>query len=164
MNTAPVRITHAFLILLFLPALAASETITGRVVRVVDGDTAYVLDAARTQHKVRLQGIDAPERGQPFGKRSKEHLSDLIAGQDVVVDWDKRDRYGRIVGKILDEERDVNLAMVRAGYAWWYRKYADEQSAADRVLYEDAEESAKAEGVGLWRDPAPIPPWEWRRR
>jgi endonuclease YncB( thermonuclease family) len=123
-----------------------------------------VLDAARTQHKVRLQGIDAPERGQPFGKRSKEHLSDLIAGQDVVVDWDKRDRYGRIVGKILDEERDVNLAMVRAGYAWWYRKYADEQSAADRILYEDAEESAKAEGVGLWRDPAPIPPWEWRRR
>jgi micrococcal nuclease len=155
--------TSALLLLLFaLPALA--DTLQGRVVRVIDGDTVVVLDAEKTQHRIRLAGIDAPERKQPFGQRSKQYLASQIAGQDVIVDWDKHDRYHRIVGKIIYDGQDVDLAMVRAGLAWWYRHYAHEQSAADRVLYEDAEDKAKAERKGLWVDPNPMPPWEWRHR
>jgi endonuclease YncB( thermonuclease family) len=134
------------------------------VVRVVDGDTVYVLDAAQERHKIRLAGIDTPERKQPFGKKAKNYLSELVAGKDVEVDWNKRDRYGRIVGKVIFEGQDMDLAMVQAGYAWWYRKYAREQNAGDRVLSEEAEDQAKAEHLGLWADPHPVPPWDWRKK
>ena len=79
------------------------------------------------------------------------------------MEWAKLDRYGRTVGKVLDAQQDVNIALVRDGMCWWYRKYASEQSAVDRHLYEAAEAKAKTERVGLWSDPAPVPPWEWRR-
>lgn len=125
---------------------------------------AYVLDAAKTQHKNRLAGIDAPERVQPFGRKSKEHLAELVAGRPKAVDWNKRDRLGRVVGKIILNDTDVNLSMVRAGYVWWYRKYADEQSPADQNPYDEAEDKARAGRLGLWRDPNPVPPWDWRRR
>lgn len=95
-----------------MPLLAQAETLVGRVVKITDGDTVTVLDARQTQHKVRLAGIDAPE-----SKQSKEHLSSLLAGQQVEVDWHKHDRYGRIVGRIITNGRDVNLAQVRAGLA-----------------------------------------------
>jgi micrococcal nuclease len=155
--------TSALLLFFFaFPVLA--DTLEGRVVRVIDGDTVVVLDANRTQYRIRLAGIDAPERKQPFGQRSKQYLASQIAGQDVAINWDKYDRYHRIVGKIIYDGQHVDLAMVRAGLAWWYRHYAHEQSAADRVLYEDAETKAKAERKGLWIDPDPLPPWEWRHR
>lgn len=153
----------AVLVALILPLVATAAEISGRVVKVV-GDTVYVLDASREQHKIRLSGIDTPEKKQPFGRKAKEHLSGLVAGQGVVVEWKKRDRYGRVVGKIIHDDRDVNLAMVRAGLAWWYWKYAGEQSPVDRQLYEAAEERARSEKRGLWVDPEPMPPWEWRRR
>ncbi len=150
--------------LALLPHLAAADTITGRVVKVTDGDTVHVLDASQTRHKIRLQGIDAPERKQAFGKRSKQYLTDMVAGQTVEVDWNKRDRYKRIVGKIVHQGQDINLAMVRAGLAWRYRKYAREQNAGDRVLYEAAEKDARDNRRGLWVDPQPVAPWDWRRQ
>ncbi len=104
------------------------------MVKVVDGDTVYILDASKARHKIRLAGIDAPERRQAFGTKSKESLRDLVAGEVIDVEWHKRDRYKRIVGKIIHAGSDVNLAMVNAGYAWFYRKYAREQSPADQVL------------------------------
>jgi len=79
------------------------------------------------------------------------------------VEWSKLDRYGRTVGKVLDGEKDVNLALVRDGICWWYRKYASEQSAVDRTIYVAAEAKAKTERAGLWSDPDPVRPWEWRR-
>jgi endonuclease YncB( thermonuclease family) len=175
MNTAPVRITHALLILLFLPALAASETLSGRVVRVVDGDTVYVLDAAKTQHKVRLGGIDAPERGQPFGKRSKERMAELVVGKEVEVVWYKEDRWGRLIGTVwvaspdcrrdpCPKTLDAGLALITSGLAWHFKRYADEQPEEERERYAFAEEEARARKAGLWRDPNPVPPWEWRRR
>jgi len=134
-------------------------------VRVVDGGRHRLfLDACQERYKIHLAGIDAPERKQPFGKKSKDYLSALVASKDVEVDWSKRDRYGRIVGKVIFEGQDVDLAMVRAGYAWWYRKYAGEQNAGDRVLYEEAEDQAKTDRRGLWANPHPVPPWEWRRK
>ena len=119
---------------------------------------------SNTQYKIRLSGIDCPERKQAWSTKAKQALSDYVFDREVTVDWDKRDRYKRIVGKVLDGQRDVNLVLVRDGLCWWYRKYAGEQSAVDRVLYEDAEDGARKERRGLWSDPEPVPPWEWRRR
>jgi micrococcal nuclease len=142
---------------------AAADTMSGRVVRVVDGDTLVLLVAGHEQERIRLAGIDCPERKQAFGTKAKEALARLAAGEQVTVEWEKRDRYGRIVGKIVYGGHDVDLALVREGMCWWYRKYAREQTRADRVLYEDAEAKARKKRLGLWRDPEPVPPWEWRK-
>ncbi|MDD3381836.1 MAG: thermonuclease family protein [Rugosibacter sp.] len=139
-----------------------AETITGQVVGVADGDTITVLDADKVQHKIRLAGIDAPEKKQAFGNRSKESLSDLVFDKTVNVETDKRDRYRREIGKVLVNGRDVNLVQVERGMAWFYRQYQREQSPNDRKLYEAAEDAAKAGRRGLWRDIDPVPPWEFR--
>ena len=140
-----------------------ADTLTGRVVRVTDGDTIVVLDAGNAQHKIRLTGIDAPERGQAYGTKSKEHLSDSVAGKFVVVEYEKRDRYEQILGKVLLSGDDVNLEQVRAGLAWHYKKYQGEQTVADRVRYSDAEMDARRHERGLWGDPSPVPPWDYRK-
>lgn len=127
-----------------------------------DGDTVTVLDGQKVQHKIRLAGIDAPEKAQPFGNRSKETLSDLAFDKSVTVEKDKRDRYRREVGKILVNGRDVNLVQVERGMAWHYKAYEREQSLDDRKLYDAAEISARSAKRGLWRDSEPTPPWEYR--
>ena len=152
-----------FPVLLALAIGANAETITGRVVGVADGDTVTVLDRDKVQHKVRLAGIDAPERSQAFGNRSKESLSDLAFEKTVAVETSKRDRYGREVGKILVNGRDVNLIQVERGMAWHYKAYQREQSLDDRSLYDAAEMGARAAKNGLWRDAEPTPPWDYRR-
>ena len=149
--------------LLTLACTANAETITGRVVGVADGDTITVLDADKVQHKIRLSGIDAPEKKQAFGNRSKESLSELAVDKTVNVETSKRDRYGRQIGKVLVNGRDVNLVQVERGMAWFYRQYQRDQSPNDRRLYEAAEDAAKADKRGLWRDAEPVPPWEFRR-
>ena len=149
------------LALLFTFAVNA-ETITGQVVGVTDGDTITVLDADKIQHKIRLAGIDAPEKKQAFGNRSKESLSDMVFDKTVNVETEKRDRYGRQIGKVLVNGQDVNLVQVERGMAWFYRQYQREQSPNDRKLYEAAEDAAKAGKRGLWRDAEPVPPWDFR--
>lgn len=141
---------------------ARAEAYGGRVVGVSDGDTITVLDSTNTQHKVRLSGIDAPEKSQPFGQRSKQSLSDLVFGRAVTVETTKRDRYGREVGKVLAGGLDVNLEQVRRGLAWHYKAYEREQPAEDRTTYSAAEQEAKAARIGLWTDPMPLAPWEFR--
>ena len=152
-----------FLFLLLTFPFLHAETLTGRVVRVTDGDTIVVLDTDKVQHKIRLQGIDAPERRQAFGTKSKEHLSDLVAGKTVEVDYSKYDRYGRVLGIVMVNGEDANLEQIEAGMAWHYKKYQREQSPSDRVKYSDAELEARRHKVGLWRDPNAIPPWDYRR-
>jgi endonuclease YncB( thermonuclease family) len=141
-----------------------AETLTGKVVRVADGDTLTVLDANQRQYKVRLTGIDAPEKGQPFGHRSRQALADLVFRQHVSVEWHKKDRYQRLVGLVRVEGLDVGLQQLRAGLAWHYIAYAKEQSAAERQQYSQAEAEAKSSKRGLWSDGAPQPPWEYRAR
>jgi len=148
---------------LLVGAGTRADNFTGQVVAVLDGDTVEVLDAAQTRHRVRLAGIDAPEMEQPFGDRAKAYLLALAGGKRVEVLALERDAYGRDVGKLLADRREINLAMVREGHAWWYRTYAAEQSQVDRVLYEAAEAKARAGRIGLWQDPDPIAPWDWRR-
>ena len=167
------RLASVALLLFMALGAAHADTLTGRVVGVTDGDTITVLDADRQQHKIRLGGIDAPEKAQPFGQRSKESLSRLLFNKEVQVDWTKRDRYQRIVGKVWVQpsdcptcpmKLDAGHSQITVGLAWWYRNYANEQPSQDRGQYEFSEQEAKAKRVGLWSEPDPVPPWEWRRR
>ena len=121
-----------------------------------------MLDALHAQHRIRLAGIDAPEKAQPYGDASKRHLAEMVFGASVTVDYEKRDRYGRIVGKIRNGGRDASLEQLRAGFAWHYKQYEREQSRADRTAYAEVETAAQLARAGLWRDPAPVPPWSWR--
>jgi endonuclease YncB( thermonuclease family) len=115
-----------------------------------------------------------PERNQAFGTRSRQSLAGMVHGQTVLIEWNKRDRYGRTVGKVFmvalclqapcPLARNANLAQIQAGLAWWYRQYAREQTPDDRRFYERAENEARAAKRGLWADAAPVPPWEWRHR
>lgn len=148
--------------MLLLALATHAETITGRVVAIADGDTITVLDAAKTQHKIRLAGIDAPEKAQAFGQRSKESLSDLVFDQAVTVETTKRDRYGRSVGTVLVDGLDANLEQIKRGMAWHYKAYEREQSPQERQDYAKAEEVARGARVGLWKDAQPVPPWDFR--
>jgi endonuclease YncB( thermonuclease family) len=150
-------------ILLCLPIAAQQpQTITGQVVGISDGDTLTVLDESTRQRKIRFNGIDAPESGQAFGSRSKQSLSDLVLNQVVTVTGSKTDRYGRLVGKVTLHGRDIGLLQIDRGMVWFFRRYAHELSRDDARAYERAEINARAERRGLWIDPAPMPPWEWR--
>ena len=153
---------------------ASAETLSGKVVGVSDGDTITVLDVNREQYKIRVSGIDAPEKAQPFGQRSKASLSSLVFGKEVDVVWTKRDRYQRIVGKVMvadpschtnrcPKTLDAGYTQVTLGMAWWYKKYAKVQSRDDAQRYEVAEQKAHARRIGLWSDGQPTPPWDWRK-
>ena len=142
---------------LFLPVLVVASNIhEGKVVKVVDGDTLTIL-VDKQQLKIRLSDIDTPERKQPFGTKAKQALSDLAFGKQARVIEVTTDRYGRIVGRVYVEGIDVNRELVAQGYAWVYRKYSDD---AELLRLES---EAKQKGLGLWAEPNPIPPWEWRR-
>jgi len=161
-----IRLLAIFSILtaLVLGNLAAANVIQGRVVGVSDGDSVTVLDAQKTQYKIRLAGIDAPERAQAYGQKAKESLSDLVFGKSVEVAWSKQDRYGRIVGVITLAGVDINLAQVKRGMAWHYKQYQNEQSPEDREAYAQSESQARDKRMGLWRDPAPMEPSVFRRK
>jgi len=140
----------------------AERTVTGKVVGVHDGDTATVLDKDKRQYKFRFNGIDAPELKMDFGQKSKQNLSDLIFGKEVTVKYSKEDKYKRFVGNIYIDGKDVNLEQIKAGLAWHYKKYADEQTEKDRIAYSEAEIKAKEAKLGFWSMPNHIPPWDYR--
>lgn len=141
---------------------ASAETLYGRVVGVADGDTLTLLDRDNRQRKIRVAGIDAPEKGQPFGEVSRQNLARLVFDRNVRAECYKEDRYRRQVCRLFDGSRDVALAQLDAGLAWWFRRYAAEQPPQERAEYASAEDRARADAVGLWRDRDPVPPWEWR--
>ena len=143
--------------------IVQADTLTGSVVRITDGDMLVVLDSNKIQHKIRLAGIDAPEEKQAYGKKSKDNLSTLVAGRYVVVEYEERDRYKRILGKIMLSGKDMNLEQVASGMAWHYKEYQGDQSRADQLMYSEAEVDARNAKRGLWYDPDPIPPWEYRK-
>jgi endonuclease YncB( thermonuclease family) len=143
-------------ILLFSLQAAWAETFEGRVVSVHDGDTVTLLVAGNRQVKVRLAQIDAPESAQAFGQKSKQSLSDLVFNKTITVEKETVDRYKRTVGTLFVDGLDVNKEQVRKGMAWAYKQYLHDQS-----LLKD-EESARQSKIGLWLDPNPVPPWEFR--
>lgn len=141
------------------PALLYAETISGLVVRVIDGDTLVVLCEAKRQEKVRLAEIDCPEKKQAFGQKAKAFTADLVAGNMVSVEIKTIDRYGRIVGEVFltSSGASLNRELVANGYAWWYRRYSKDSSLGQ------IESTARRARLGLWHDNNPTPPWEWRR-
>ena len=153
----------ATLLILFSCCLQAA-TLQGKVVGVADGDTIKVLDATNTQHKIRLQGIDAPEKAQPFGQKSKQSLSQLVYNKQVTVEYQKKDKYGRTLGKVLHNGTDVCLEQIKLGMAWHYKQYESEQTKEDRETYAQAELATRAQALGLWKDKNATPPWEYRRQ
>jgi len=143
-------------IFLLLPTAAAAAELYGKVIAVADGDTLTVLDDTHRQHRIRISGIDAPERRH---------------GKSVLVVWHKRDRYERIVGVVLAPRcvqsrcrhtLDIGLEQIKAGYAWHYTRYAREQAPSERMAYAALEREARAQRSGLWQERGPVPPWDYR--
>jgi len=145
-------IVRLLLILTPLISLTAEQS---KVIKISDGDTITVLNS-KEQTKVRLYGIDAPEKKQDYGQRSKQFLASLIAGQMVEVEPKGKDRYKRTLGIILYKGQDINAQMVLNGYAWAYVKYSK--------IYVDQEKMAREKKLGLWQSNDPTPPWQWRKR
>jgi endonuclease YncB( thermonuclease family) len=143
---------------LLVSITASADTLTGRVIGISDGDTLTVLDSSNHQHKIRLAAIDAPEKSQAFGNKSKQALSDLCFNKQASIKVVDTDRYGRTVGEVTCAGTNANDAMVRSGMAWVYRKYAKGYAGLYKL-----EDEAKAAKRGLWAEANPVPPWEWRK-
>lgn len=120
--------------------------------------------AHHRQHKIRIDGIDAPESGQPFGRASKHHLAELVANRQAVAECSKIDQYRREVCQVRVGGADAGLEQIRAGTAWYFRRYANELPPDRRQQYADMEAQARAAQLGLWADAEPVPPWDWRAR
>jgi endonuclease YncB( thermonuclease family) len=158
-NLATIR--AALTVALLLPLACAAVEFTGKVVAIADGDTLTLL-VDKTQHRIRIDGIDAPERTQPYSQKAGRALAVLAAGKQATATCSKTDRYGRQVCRVIVEGKDVALEQLHAGLAWFFRRYADELPPVRRAQYEAAEAEAKAAVRGLWRDPNPQPPWDFR--
>ena len=150
-------------ILIYLGAANADE-IDALVIKISDGDTITVLDGQKKTHKVRLQGIDAPEKNQTYGEKSKQNLAFLIYNRTIQVEYSKYDKYGRIIGKVSLKGKDICLEQLSKGMAWHYKKYQNEQSIIDRELYSSTESKARDSKIGLWNDAQPTTPWDFRKK
>ena len=162
--------TNAFVIIFILSIFSVRADFTAKVLRVVDGDTVHVEDEAGKKFKVRLTGIDAPEKNQSYGLASTYHLRELLLNKIVFLKSKPRkgmpysvDRYNRVLAKIILDGRDVNLSQVLSGYAWHFKRYQKQQTPKDRELYSQAEIDAKKNELGLWGEKNPIAPWKWRK-
>lgn len=140
------------------------KILRGRIIGITDGDTVELLDNQEQSYKIRLKGIDAPEKRQPFGDVSRKHLAGMLAGKDVTVEWQKHDRYGRIVGRVVLDGIDVCLEQIKSGMAWHYKYFENEQTDIERVTYAGAELDARSKKLGLWQDLSPVPPWAFKSR
>ena len=176
-----LRVTALFIFILVLFAITSisfAKTLQGKVTKVADGDTVTIVDDKDFKYRIRLAGIDAPEKDQPYGNESTKSLKWLVYGRRITVEYSKFDRYGRIVGKVLIGSQgdifcllvdctrriDVGLEQINSGMAWHYKRYQNEQSNVDRRLYSSAERGARIKKIGLWNDKKPTSPWERRRK
>ena len=162
--------TYAVVITFTLNINFVRADFTAKVQRVVDGDTVHVEDETGKKFKVRLTGIDAPEKNQSYGLASTYHLRELLLNKVVFLKSKPRkgmpysvDRYKRVLAKIILDGRDINLSQVISGYAWHFKRYQKQQSSTDRGLYSQAELHAKKNNLGLWGEKKPIAPWKWRK-
>ncbi len=142
---------------------ALSETLSGTVERVKDGDTVRMrlLDGGKAD--LRLAGIDAPEKTQPFGRAAGRRLAALCLGKPAEAGWRDTDRFERPVGRLFCDGRDVGRVLIAEGLAWHFKRYARTQPIDERVGDSTAEAEARTAMAGLWAEPDPVPPWEWRK-
>lgn len=151
------RLLVGFAVLTLAASVSAGETVTGRVVAVLDGDTIIILTPSKQEVRIRLAEIDAPEKNQPFGQVSKRSMSDLAYGREARAECPQTDRYRRSICKVFVDGVYVNQEQITRGLAWVYRQYV---SARSPLL--GFEQRAKEARIGLWQDSNPTPPWEWR--
>ena len=155
-----------FMVLLTAHKLSAAHEAThelrGRIIRVFDGDTVTLQENGGFQTSIRLAGIDAPENKMAYGVEAQAYLARLVINKEVVAIARKQDRYGRTVATVFLETDDVNLSMLKAGMAWHYKKYENEQSVIEAHSYARMEFNARNKRIGLWQYDSPMPPWEWR--
>lgn len=143
-------------ILLVVPVFAGE--FVGQVVGVIDGDTVNVLHNGKAE-RIRLNGIDCPEKSQAYGQKAKHATSDLAFGKEVTIQTHGNDKYGRTIADVfLSDGKNVNHELVKEGWCWWYRKYAQGNTMLERLEVE-ARESKK----WMWAEPQPVPSWEWRK-
>ena len=153
------RFIPFFTLTLYFTGSALASIVTGNVTDVLDGDTIKVLHNTYPE-RIRLSGIDCPEKGQAYGNRAKQALSSLVIGRDVTLQTHGQDKYGRTLADVLLRDgMNVNHELVEEGWCWWYRKYAPGDLELQKL-----EKEARDAKKGLWADPKPVPPWEWRKR
>jgi endonuclease YncB( thermonuclease family) len=143
--------------ILWAGAAAAADPVEWRVVNVHDGDTLTCLDEGNKQHRIRIDGIDAPERGQPFGTVARDRMTALAKGKTATIHGHGNDRYGRLLATVEIEGDDLGRRLVEEGLAWHYVQFNNDP------LLAAAEQKARAARRGLWADAKPVPPWEWRK-
>lgn len=153
----PMRLAWMIILTILLAVPVFAGEFVGQVMGVIDGDTIDVLHDGQAE-RIRLNGIDCPEKGQAYGQKAKHAASDLVFGKEVTIHTFGKDKYGRTIGEVLlPDGTNVNHELVKDGWCWWYRKYAP-----GNMVLEGLETEAREAGKGLWVDPLPVPPWEWR--
>lgn len=147
-----------FFILFFLmSSFSFAEKIVSKCVYVIDGDSIVVLQE-NSPVKIVLEGIDCPEKEQPYGDKATEFIKELVLFKTVTVNYEKKDEYGRLIGRVFVGDVDVNYLLVKKGYAWHYKRFSKEEKL------KNAEIEAKNEKLGLWTESNPTPPWVWREK
>jgi endonuclease YncB( thermonuclease family) len=146
------RTTLVVLAWLLAPIVCLGASLSGTVSEVTDGDTITV-----SGRSVRLQGIDAPERGQPHGQAATEALRAAVLDERVRLELRGNDRYGRLIAVVYRDDRNINRWLVRQGHAWEYDRYSDDPAMVR------LEKAARADDRGVWAGDSPVPPWEWRQ-
>ena len=147
---------------LFSPQIFAD--VNGVISRVIDADTVVLKSDQGINYKIRLLGIDAPEINQVYGKEATRYLSNKVLGKNLKVLGKNKDRYHRLLGKLILNGNDINLDLVKNGMAWHYKFYKKSQEKKDQLLYSNAEIYAKVNKLGLWAEKLPVPPWQWREK
>ncbi|MBC2856984.1 thermonuclease family protein [Cetobacterium sp. 2A] len=153
-----MRKLSVLILSLFTMVLSFATTIKGKVIKVADGDTITIIEENGDKTRIRLYGIDAPEKKQDYGIKSLDVLKKLIDKKEVEIDVKDKDRYGRVVGIVYYNGMNINLYMLKTGNAWWYKQYS-KHNAEFRI----AEEKARLKKLGLWKESNPTPPWVYRK-
>lgn len=152
------KCVQIILLFLLLSSCLNALELKGKVIAVTDGDTIKLLTQDKVTHKIRLLDIDAPEKKQAFGNKSKDNLAEYIAGKNVTVKYETVDKYKRILGTIYFNQLNINLQQIKDGYAWVYKKYSNNQ------IYYKEEHEARRLKKGLWIENNPLAPWEYRKK
>lgn len=151
------RIAVCVLFLAALSPLSADDSVEGKVTRIIDGDSILVTDAKSVEYEVQLEGIDAPELKQDFGKESTEGLTKLLKGKTVRLTWKSTDNFDRLLAQVYDGEKHINMEMIKSGMAWHFKRYNKDETLSK------AETEAKEAKKGLWATESPVAPWDYRK-
>ncbi len=151
------RLACGFIAFVSISIAYADETVDGKVSRIIDGDSILVIDAKGVEYEVQLEGIDAPEMQQEFGKESTEGLSKLLKGKSVRLTWKSKDNFDRLLAQVYVGDKHINLELIQTGMAWHFKRYNKDETLAK------SETAAREAKKGLWAKELPMAPWDYRK-